>query len=173
MAKGFLSRAAAAIRRDLGNEFAYALDDIRHKVVEQPMAGRPTTPSVFTPNAFEISPEAASFYRWLGEKEADKGKGDQEKDGKDPMGRTAEAAPEPMEGRPSEVKANYAVQAAFERHAKVGPTGAMEMEDYYRNQWRDFEGWIDGRETALSGDAIEEESRAQERAQEGAEHEID
>lgn len=167
MAKGFLSRAAAAIRRDLGNEFAYALDDIRHKVVEQPMFGRSTTPSAFeTP-----SPEAAAFYRWLGEK---KEAGDPEKDGKDPMGRSSpEAEKEPMEGRPSEVDDNHALKTAFERHQQAGPTGLMEMEDYYRDQWRDFEGWIDGRETALSGDAIGEESRAQERAQEGAEHEID
>ena len=169
MAKGFLSRAAAAIRRDLGNEFAYALDDIRHKVVEQPMFGRSTTPSAFeTP-----SPEAAAFYRWLGEKGADdKEKGDQEKDGKDPMGRTVEAK-EPMEGRPSEIEDNYAVQAAFERHEKVGPTGAMEMEDYYRNQWREFEGWLEGKDDGWGRDDIAEESRALEQAQEGAEHEND
>lgn len=170
MAKGFWKRTAEAIRRDLGNELAYAIDDIRHKVVEQPAYGRSTTP-----NAFETpSPEAAAFYRWLGDKEKGADKGDQEKDGKDPMGRTAQAEQaEPMEGRPSEADERLEVKAAFERHAQTGPTGLMEMEDYYRNQWREFEGWIDGRESALGGHAIEDESRDMEQQREAMEHEID
>lgn len=166
MAKGFLSRAAAAIRRDLGNEFAYAVDDIRHKVVEQPMFGRSTTPSAFdTPP----SPEAAAFYRWLGDQ---KGADDQEKG--DPMGRSSpEAEKEPMEGRPSEVDDNLELKAAFERHQKAGPNGLIEMENYYRDQWQEFEGWLEGKDDGWGRDDIAEESRALEQAREGAEHEID
>ena len=111
----------------LGEEFAFALDDIRHKVVEQPWFGRPVTP------------EALDFHRWLTPEKDEAGiHGKQEPVPEQVAERVAEAPViEPVEGRPSNLDERLAEAEAYARHQQAGSTAEMDAAHAY--EWRDFE----------------------------------
>lgn len=59
MGNGPIARAGGGIYRALGEEFAFALDDIRQKVIEQGWTGAVQTPGL-------VHPVDRDFQRWAG-----------------------------------------------------------------------------------------------------------
>ena len=147
-AKDALIDTAKAIYRDVGDEFAFAANDVRQEVVEKAWFGR------------AITPEAVDFYRWLGPQPGSGPEPGKDNDKGDALGRTA-AEPivvdvMPMEGKPSNIDERVATAEAYARHQEAGPLGTMEMDDAHSHEWREFSAWIDRgeQEPAPSGGGI-------------------
>mgnify|MGYP006961543324 CR=1 FL=1 len=130
-----IGRALGGIYKAIGNEFTYALDDVRQKVVEEAWRGHPATPSPL------------SYEQWSGI-------GSVEPKG-DALGRTVEqpertigsdepsaGLPDPLaEDRPSNLPEREAMATAYARHAEAGPHGLIEIENVHAHQQRSYEQW--------------------------------
>lgn len=130
-----IRRALEGIYKALGDEYTYALHDVRQKVVEEAWRGSPATP------------QHLPFEQWAGLSPAEP-KGDA-------LGRTAAppdqdaASYEPWSGlsdpmaedRPSNLPEREAMATAYARHLEAGPYGMIEIENAVSYQQRGFEQW--------------------------------
>ena len=130
-----IKRALDGIYRALGDEFIYALDDVRQKVMEEGWRGLPATPQHVTFEQWSglspVEPQGDAMGRTVAPPDKESASFEQWSGLSDPM----------AEDRPSNLPEREAMATAYALHAEAGPYGVIEIENAVSYQQRGYEQW--------------------------------